>query len=219
MVMTAWPHGGSDVAVPGMARRKENFEKWLGAGGYFDETMTGFEYQVAGHMIYEGEPDSEAVERGLAVARAIHDRYGAAKRNPYNEIECGDHYSRAMAAYGVFLAVSGFEYHGPKGEIGFAPRLTPEDFRAAFTAAEGWGSYSQRIARKQMQAKLRLDSGSLFLQTIRLDPQGMNIKQVTVTCNGQRVKATVEMNQGTAVVQLTASVRIATGQELIISLK
>lgn len=219
MVMTAWPHGGSDVAVPGMSRRKENFEKWLGAGGYFDETMSGFEYQVAGHMVYEGEPDSEEVQRGLAVARAIHDRYGAAKRNPYNEIECGDHYSRAMAAYGVFLAVSGFEYHGPKGEIGFAPRLTPEDFRAAFTAAEGWGSYSQRIIQKQMQAKLRLDSGSLSLQTIRLDPQGVNMRQVTVICDGKKVNATVRMDEGTAVVQLRAPVRITTGQELVVTLK
>ncbi|MEP4078393.1 GH116 family glycosyl-hydrolase [Haloferula sp.] len=219
MVMTGWPHGGSEVAVPGMARRQENFEKWLGAGGYFDEVMSGFEYQVASHMIYEGKPDSDEVERGLAVARAIHDRYGAVKRNPYNEIECGDHYSRAMAAYGVFLAVSGFEYHGPKGEIGFAPRLTPEDFRAAFTAAEGWGSYSQTIGQKQMEAKLKLNNGSLSLQTIRLDPQGMDVKQVGVICNGKRLNATVEMNQGTAVVQLKDSVRIAAGQELVIGLE
>jgi len=219
MVMTAWPKGGSDVAVPGMDRRKETFTTWLGAGGYFDECMTGFEYQVASHMIYEGKPDSEAVQRGLAVASAIHDRYGAEKRNPYNEIECGDHYSRAMAAYGVFLGVSGFEYHGPKGEIGFAPRLTPENFRAAFTAAEGWGAYSQTVDAQQMQAKLRLDSGSLSLQTIRLDPLGTDMKQVTIVCNGESVNATVKMDQGTAVIQLAAPVRIATGQELVVTLK
>jgi len=219
MIMTAWPQGGSDVAVPGMERRKETFTTWLGAGGYFDECMTGFEYQVASHMIYEGKPDSESVQRGLAVTRAIHDRYGAAKRNPYNEIECGDHYSRAMAVYGVFLGVSGFEYHGPKGEIGFAPRLTPENFRAAFTAAEGWGSYSQTIDAQQMQAKLRIDNGSLSLQTIRLDPMGTEMKQVTVVCNGESVNATVKMDQGTAVIQLDAPVRIATGQELAITLK
>jgi non-lysosomal glucosylceramidase len=42
-----------------------------------------------------------------------------------------------MASYGVFTAVCGYEYHGPKGHPGFAPRLTPENCRAAFTAAEG----------------------------------------------------------------------------------
>ena len=46
-----------------------------------------------------------------------------------------------MASYGVFLAACGYEYHGPKGHLAFAPRLTPEDFRAAFTAAEGWGRF------------------------------------------------------------------------------
>jgi hypothetical protein len=55
-------------------------------------------------MIYEGGPDSEEVMHGLAVARAIHDRYGPAKCNPYNEIESSDRYSRAMAGYGVFMA-------------------------------------------------------------------------------------------------------------------
>ncbi len=117
--MTTWPQGGDELAVPGMANKHEDFLTWLGPGGYFDECMTGFEYQVAAHMIYEGEPGSELVTHGLAIARAIHDRYAPAKRNPFNEIECGDHYSRAMAAYGVFLAACGYEYHGPQGP----PRL------------------------------------------------------------------------------------------------
>ena len=83
--------------------------------------MNGFEYQVAGHMIWEG-----MVQEGLAITRAIHDRYHASRRNPWNEVECGDHYARSMASYGVFLAACGYEYHGPKGVSRFAPRLTPE---------------------------------------------------------------------------------------------
>jgi hypothetical protein len=50
-----------------------------------------------------------------------------------------------MASYGIFLTVCGYEYHGPKGHIGFAPKLSSDNFRAAFTVAEGWGSYSQRF--------------------------------------------------------------------------
>ena len=92
---------------------------------YFNECMNGFEYQVAGHMIWEG-----MVLEGLAVTRAIHDRYQASQRNPWNEVECGDHYARSMASYAVFLAACGYEYHGPKGYLAFAPRIQPDDFRA-----------------------------------------------------------------------------------------
>ena len=67
--------------------------------------MTGFEYQAAAHMLWEGL----ALE-GLAVTRAIHDRYAPARRNPYNEIECSDHYGRAMAAYGVFVDFVGNQH-------------------------------------------------------------------------------------------------------------
>ncbi len=63
------------------------------AAGYFNECMNGFEYQVAGHMIWEG-----LVTEGLAVARAVHDRYHPSRRNPWNEVECGDHYARSMAS-------------------------------------------------------------------------------------------------------------------------
>lgn len=107
--------------------------------GYFNECMSGFEHQAASHMVAEG-----LVLEGFAVTRAIHDRYHASRRNPFNEIECSDHYARAMASCGTFISASGFESHGPRGRIGFAPRLTPENFRAPFTAAEGWGTYHQK---------------------------------------------------------------------------
>ena len=67
-------------------------------------------------MIWEG-----MVQEGLAMTRAIHDRYHPSRRNPWNEVECGDHYARSMASYGVFLAACGYEYHGPKRHLAFAP--------------------------------------------------------------------------------------------------
>ena len=103
--------------------------------------------------------------RRLAVERAIHDRYHPAKRNPWNEVECGDHYARAMASYGVFLAACGFEVHGPKGHLAFAPRVNPGDFRAAFVAPEGWGSYAQERKPDAQRHRLELKRGRLRLRT------------------------------------------------------
>ena len=122
---------------------------------YREEVWTGIEYQVAGHMVWEG-----MVTEALAICRGVHERYHPAKHNPFNEIECGDHYARAMASWGVFTALAGFEYHGPKGHIGFAPHITPENFRAAFTAAEGWGSFAQTRTRRRRSGSRSICAGA-----------------------------------------------------------
>ena len=137
--------------------------------GYFSECMSGFEHQVAAHMMAEG-----MIEESLILTRSIHDRYNAYKRNPFNEIECSDHYARAMASYGTFISVCGFTYHGPRGEIGFAPRLNPENFKAPFTAAEGWGSYNQQRNEKEFSSKIIVENGQLKLNEIAVE---LDIKQ------------------------------------------
>ncbi len=157
LLMCTWPKGGL----------REDFKKhWQYM--YFNECMTGFEWQVASHMIWEG-----MITEGLAVARAIHDRYNAALRNPYNEIECSDHYARAMASYGAFIAACGYEYHGPKGYLAFEPRINPKDFKAAFITAQGWGSFSQKIFRQSQTQQIELKHGTLKLSEMEfeLDPE------------------------------------------------
>ena len=163
LLMCSWPKGDSK-------RVKVSYDF------YFNECMTGFEYQTAGHMIWEG-----MLEKGLAVTKAIHDRYHAAKRNPWNEVECGDHYARAMASYGVYLAACGFEYHGPKGIIGFAPKITPENFKSAFTSAEGWGIFSQNRANGKQTSKIAMKYGQLKMKIFRLElGDNIDIKSVKV---------------------------------------
>lgn len=135
--------------------------------GYFDECMSGFEHQVASHMMAEG-----MIEESLVLTRSVHDRYHAYKRNPYNEIECSDHYGRAMASYGTFISACGFTYHGPKGHIGFAPKLSPEKFKAPFTAAEGWGSYSQQRNATSFSAQLKVAYGKLSIKKFMVELVG-----------------------------------------------
>lgn len=168
--------------------------------GYFNECMNGFEYQAAGHMIWEG-----LLTEGLAVTRAVHDRYHPSKRNPWNEVECGDHYARSMASYGVYLAACGCEYHGPNGRLGFAPRLAPEDFRAAFTTAEGWGAFSQKREATALRARVELRWGRMHLKTLALAiPEKAQPKQVSVKVAGATVGAGHVVDDGRLTITLAS---------------
>ena len=187
---------------------KDHLSVWTAS--YLNECMNGFEHQAAGHMIWEG-----MVLEGLAVERAIHDRYDGAKRNPWNEIECGNHYARSMASYGVFLAACGFEYHGPRGAIGFAPRVQPENFRSAFVAAEGWGSFAQTIAAGGQTASLELKSGRLRLRSFALATP-RTAATVGVHVNGRAVSAANRQAGERLTIDFAEDIRLVAGDQLTI---
>ncbi len=201
LLMCSWPRGEKQ-------RVKESFDF------YFNECMTGFEYQVAWHMVAEG-----LLQEGLAITRAIHDRYHAARRNPWNEVECGDHNARAMASYGVFLAACGYEYHGPQGRLGFAPRLTPADFRAAFTTAEGWGTFSQQAKGGGQQAEVAVKWGQLRLKTLALAlAKDAQPTQVTVTLGDKPLAARLTVKDGRVEIGLEAEALLKVGEKLTVTL-
>ncbi len=177
---------------------------------YRDEVWTGIEYQVAGHMIWEG-----MVEEGLSICRAVHERYHPLKRNPYNEVECSDHYARAMASWGVFLALGGFQYHGPAQKIGFAPKMTPANFKTAFTTSESWGIYSQTIDDSKQVGHVTLTHGALSLKEIALvtDKGG----QTGVTYGGRNVEFQASKNGSQTVITLSKSLRLKPGKTLEIT--
>jgi uncharacterized protein (DUF608 family) len=182
---------------------------------YFNECMNGFEHQVAGHMIWEG-----MLLEGLAVERALHDRYQAARRNPWNEVECGDHYARSMASYGVFIAACGFEYHGPKGHIGFAPRLTPEDFRAPFTSAEGWGTFEQKSDEHGVDAAVGLKYGSLRVRSIALTlPEKLTAASVRVRVHDKTLEAAHALSDRKLTITLAVDARVSAGESLQIAIR
>lgn len=191
------------------------------AAGYFNECMNGFEYQAAGHMIWEG-----VVTEGLAVTRAVHDRYHASRRNPWNEVECGDHYARSMASYGIFLAACGFEYHGPKRHLGFAPRVisrtagsqgTP--FKCAFTTAEGWGTFSQQSADRAANCRILLKWGELRVRTIALAvPETAHPKNVKVTIAGRVAESSHSQSGSRLLITLAEEAEIRVNQAIEIRL-
>jgi uncharacterized protein (DUF608 family) len=134
---------------------------------YRDEVWTGIEYQVATNMIYEG-----MTEEALSIIKGVHDRYSPEKHNPWNEIECGDHYARAMASWGVLLALEGFDYDGPAKSLGFAPKIQQDHFSGFFTGAEGWGTLEQERTGSRQTNSIHLRMGKLSLQKLCIDVQG-----------------------------------------------
>jgi uncharacterized protein (DUF608 family) len=134
LLLCSWPKGG---------RPKLPFV-------YSDEVWSGIEFQVAAHMIYEG-----LLEEGLAIVKGITERYDGCRRNPWNEVECGNHYARALASWSVLLALSGFEFSAPEQRLAFAPRVQPDEFKTFFVAGSAWGVFHQ--SRKGVTQTFRLE--------------------------------------------------------------
>jgi hypothetical protein len=177
---------------------------------YRDEIWTGIEYQVAGNMAWEG-----MLTEALAICRGIHERYHPSKHNPWNEIECGDHYARALASWSVLLGLSGFEYHGPRAHVGFAPRITPEAFRCAFTAAEGWGSLDQRRAGREQRARLDVRWGVVRVRTLALAvPDGVSVLRARVAAGGSDVQVSVAQDGARVVLTLSPPPTVRAGEAL-----
>ncbi|MDR1556023.1 MAG: hypothetical protein LBS88_03175 [Tannerellaceae bacterium] len=177
---------------PGLLICTWPFSKHPGEAGvrYRDEVWTGIEYQVAANMIFRG-----MIEEGLAIVKAIHSRYDGKKHNPWNEVECGDHYARAMASYGVLTAIQDYWYDGPKGIMGFAPKLMPEKFNGFFTSAEGWGNITQTRTGSIQQNTVEVKYGRLILCQLNLSAlPGISPEEVKIFHNDKEIPVSVENN-------------------------
>ncbi len=138
LLMASWPKGRLKVPFP-----------------YFSEAMTGFEYTAAIGMLYEGMTDD-----GIQCIRSIRDRYDGAKRNPFNEPECGYHYARSMASWAGILATSGFQYSGVTKSISFTSR--PGVY--FWSNGSAWGI----CEISDSKAKLQVLQGTLTLNSFEL---------------------------------------------------
>ncbi|MEO5682556.1 MAG: GH116 family glycosyl-hydrolase [Chitinophagaceae bacterium] len=179
--------------------------------GYFHECMSGFEHQVASHMMAEGMTDE-----ALILTRTIHDRYHAAKRNPFNEIECSDHYARAMASYGTFITACGFEYHGPKGRLKFAPSMQAQHFKAPFITASGWGSFEQKKETRRFSASLMLAYGSLTLTQLTIEPGSHTL--LTALLDNKKEACTMQQDGKAVTIVFNKPLTMRANQQLNIQL-
>ena len=161
-VMCEYPEGAAKPAIP---------------VPYCQETMTGFEYAAAALMIQEG-----LIGHGEEMIKAVRDRYDGKKRNPWNEIECGNNYSRAMAAFSFIPAYAGYRCDAVKGEMGFAP-VTGGDIATLWSMGNAWGS----AVISEDATVITVSGGTLALRSLTL-PGGA----VKVSADGKEVGFTIE---------------------------
>jgi hypothetical protein len=141
LVLCSWPNGGRP-RIPFV---------------YSDEVWSGIEYQVATHLVYEG-----LVDEGLEIVRAVRERHDGVRRNPWNEVECGNHYARSMASWGVLVALSGLSWDGRSRSLRMAPHtaaLRRGHGRLFLATAAGWGE----VELSRDGAEVRLLWGELDL--------------------------------------------------------
>jgi len=183
------PKGGRDVAAVTN----------LQAGGVW----SGIEFAFASFLMDHGW-----YAEGVRVVEAVHRRYLRAGM-PWNHVECGSHYTRAMSSWTTLLAATGFKPDWPAQTLGLLPTV-PGDFRAPWVTASGFGT----LSRKGRTLTLDCRSGSLGFQKIRVNLP--NTKPV-VRLAGQLLKANVTRDGRLTTLEFERPITISAGQSCAIS--
>jgi len=182
---------------------------------YCDEVWTGIEYQVASHLIYEG-----MIADAYRLVKAARNRYDGRprppfKRNPWNEIECGDHYARAMSSWALLLAAAGYWYDGPQGILRFDPRITPDRFRAFFSTAQGYGTFAQRRTAATQTTTLEMKAGSVVLSRLELRlPRGGKPARAAVKRGRRKLDVDLSRHGEWLRIGFPAPITLAAGEKL-----
>ena len=143
LLLCTWPDGTTKPAAP---------------APYAEEVWTGLEYMMASHLIRRG-----LVDEGLTVVRAARARHDGSRRNPWNDIECGSYYIRALSSYALVNAYSGLTFDQRSGEIGFKPARAGDGLYF-WSAGRGWGT----VELKGSNVTLTVKGGELVVSRLRL---------------------------------------------------
>lgn len=131
---------------------------------YWSEVWTGLEYAYATGLAQHGET---ALAHD-AVA-AVRERFSGARRNPFDEAECGHHYARALASWGVVIALTGFSYDGRSGAMGFAAAPGPDPVTWFWSQGSAWGTVRQSFSASGVRrVVLEVLSGSVRVERVRI---------------------------------------------------
>ncbi|NUM55952.1 MAG: twin-arginine translocation signal domain-containing protein [Candidatus Hydrogenedentes bacterium] len=177
---------------------------------YCDEVWTGIEYHVAATMLYEG-----MVNEALQIVRGARDRYTGSQRNPWSEIECGQHYARAMSSYSLMHAAAGLVYDAGAARISMAPRLMQHNFKAFFTAANGWGSLSQLRNNKLQRNSVEVRYGTVELKEFVVETSHTTSRpQVAFEAGREKARGTATFTGGACRIALHKPIVLESGDSM-----
>ena len=131
LLICSWPKGGK-LSLPFV---------------YSDEVWTGIEYQVASHLIFEGK-----VEEGLDIVKTVLERYDGAKRNPFNQYECGSWYARALSSYSLIQALTGVRYDAVTKTL-YIDSKVGKNFRSFLSTEGGYGTVGLKNGKPFIEVK------------------------------------------------------------------
>jgi non-lysosomal glucosylceramidase len=204
--MITWPKGG----------------KPAGHTQYASEVMSGFEYSAAAEMVHMG-----LLREGFTVLRGASIRYDGRMRkgveawgwngNPFCDDECGKFYARTMSIWSVLLACQGFSGEGPAGRIGFRPVWEPGRHKSFFSAAEGWGLFSQERRAGSQVDELEVASGKLSVKELVFEVrEGRKVRKVAVTAGAAEIPSSFEQSGVEVRIRLEKALTVEAGSRLTI---
>ncbi|XP_062522420.1 non-lysosomal glucosylceramidase-like [Corticium candelabrum] len=176
---------------------------------------TGLEYPFAEQCLYAGLNDI-----ALQVLTEARQKYDGTRRSPWNEVECGDHYSRQMAGFLLFEIASGqsSSYASPMTiNLNFSPRLQFTNYRGFFILGSCWGQYSQIGDAKLSTgtAQLTVMGGQVALAQLQLTSSAAN---ATLTVGTTSVTSQVTQNAGLLTMKFSSPLALKASQTLTVKL-
>ncbi len=195
-IVTTWPNNDRPKSAP----------------GYSDEVWSTYEYTIAASLFYQQQPLD-----ALTLLKAGAMRYDGKLRtgysgdwgnfgfsgNPFGDDECGQFYSRALSNWSILMAVQGFEYDGPKGELTFNPNWKNEDHTSFFSTSCGWGLFSQVKINDKQTNKIELRYGNLKLNKLTIDNlMAATNCTVNVLVNGKEIVTKIDISEANIAIDL-----------------
>eukprot|EP00117_Sycon_ciliatum_P030672 scpid21673/ scgid5143/ Non-lysosomal glucosylceramidase; Beta-glucocerebrosidase 2; Glucosylceramidase 2 len=199
MVIGCWPDG-----VPPPNRLTYTTEcAWTGLSHYF-----------AGLCMYMGQNDI-----AMQVLEDARYCYDGTRRSPWNEIECGDHYSRPMCAFQLFATASGLTFdviEGPILRVGFNPRLSFDKFQGFYVVPSAWGQYLQTVNadRTSGTASVKVTYGQMDISELTL-PFSTSSIVVKLSSSPAHVRfSRIDQTTDGIVITFTTPVKVPAGSSL-----